>query len=141
MSLCCLLGMWSPLCLVCMKVLKTSVIKLTWIRCRCSMNENILAFGLSPFCLVYMKVLLLSVIKLDCIWCCYWEYSHFALMFVATYAWNMANRSAFWKYKNVCWTHVSVSVSVSSFRVRILNYAHKKYQLLSHLVHDHYKLN
>ena len=45
-------------CLICMKILMLSFIKLGCIRCRCGMNENILNFALSPLCLVYMKCLM-----------------------------------------------------------------------------------
>ena len=53
-------------CLVCMKVLMLSFIKLGCIRCCCGMKENILTFALSPLCLVYIKLPMPSVTKLGC---------------------------------------------------------------------------
>ena len=60
-------------CLVCMKILMLSFIKLGFIRCRCGMKENILSFALSPLCLVYIKFLMPSVIKLGPKRCIDWE--------------------------------------------------------------------
>ena len=42
-----------------------AIIKLSYMRCLCVKNENILNFGLSPLCMV-IKVLVTSVIKLGC---------------------------------------------------------------------------
>ena len=53
-------------CLVCMKVLMLSFIKLGCIRYCCGMKENILTFALSPLCLVYIKLPMPSVTKLSC---------------------------------------------------------------------------
>ena len=60
-------------CLVCMKLLMLSVIKLGCMRCPCGISENVFYFGLPPY-LVCMKVLLLSVIKLGCKCCIDWKW-------------------------------------------------------------------
>ena len=60
-------------CLVCMRILMLSFIKLGCIRCRCDMKEDILNCALYPLCLVYMKFLMPSVIKLRCKRCIDWK--------------------------------------------------------------------
>ena len=62
-------------CLVCMKILVLSFIKLGCKRYCCGMKENILNSALSPLGLVYIKFLALSVIKIGCKCCIDWKRS------------------------------------------------------------------